>query len=38
VYWTKRIHWALGYLTPAELEVARLHEHGQASKDTLKSV
>jgi putative transposase len=38
VYRTKRIHSALGYLTPAEFEAAWLRENSHASQDTLKSV
>ncbi len=38
VYRTKRIHSALGYLTPAEFEAAWLRENSHAGQDTLKSV
>ena len=38
VYRTKRIHSALGYLTPAEFEATWRQEHDHASQDTLKSV
>jgi len=38
VYRTKRIHSALGYLTPAEFEAAWGSQHSDPGKDTLKLV
>ncbi len=38
VYRTKRIHSALGYLTPTEFEAAWVREHRNPSEDTLKSL
>ena len=38
VYRTKRIHSALGYLTPAEFEAAWVRDNRHPGQDTLKSV